>query len=91
MLISVFKTSGHSMEPTLKEGSFFLASSIPYFFTHPKTGDLIIFKNQNKTIVKKIVKIEKEKYIVAGQNLSDSMEFEPITRNDILGKVIFKF
>jgi len=79
------------MEPEITNGSFFIASGVPYKFTNPKIGDLIIFKNQNKTIVKKIIKIEKKNYVIAGQNLSDSMKFEPITKKDILGKVIFNF
>ncbi len=90
MFLSVFKTKGHSMEPKLMNGSFFIASSIPYLFFKPRVRDIIVFEAGGKTIVKKIVKIEKGKYIVEGENRTDSKQFEPIQRKDILGKIVFK-
>jgi signal peptidase I len=91
MLISLFRTSGHSMEPEMKDGSFFLASSIPYFFIYPKKGDRIVFKNRDKNIVKKIIKIENRMYFIEGLNKSDSLKLDPIKRNEILGKIIWTF
>lgn len=91
MLLSLFKTSGHSMEPEISNGSFFLGSSIPYYFTHPNTGDKIVFKYNGKIIVKEIVKIESGKYFTQGLNLNDSKQFDPIKKNEILGKVIWIF
>lgn len=77
------------MEPKIKNSSFFLASSIPYFIVKPKAGDVIVFKNKNKNIVKKIIKIESKIYYVKGLNEIDSLEFAPIKRNEILGKIIW--
>jgi len=54
MIISLFKTSGHSMEPEITNGSFFIASSIPFLLAKPKVGDIILFGKNKKTIVKKI-------------------------------------
>lgn len=79
------------MEPKLKNGSFFMASTVPYFIRKPRIGDIIIFKHENKRIVKKIIKIENDKYYIDGENLKDSKDFGPIRRKDILGMLIFKF
>ena len=91
MIFSIFKASGHSMSPKIKDNSFFVASSIPYIFYKPKTGDIILFKNNNKNIVKKINKIENDRIFVKGENKLDSKEFSPILKNEIMGKVILIF
>jgi signal peptidase I len=91
MLLSLFKTEGHSMEPNLKNGSFFMGSSIPYLFKRPKVGDYILFKSNKKIIVKKLVKIDDGKHFVKGENLLDSKEFNYLNVKEILGKVILKF
>lgn len=77
------------MEPNLKEGSFFISSSIPFKFISPKEGDVILFRNNNKNIVKRISKIENNKYFVSGDNKKDSMKFDSLTSEKILGKVIW--
>ena len=79
------------MEPKISNGSFFIASGIPYKFGKPKIGDIILFKDSGETIVKKIVKIEKGKYTISGENKFDSKKFNSITKKDILGKIIFNF
>lgn len=89
MVLSIYKTHGHSMEPEIKEGSFFLSSNLPYVYSRPKLGDNIIFKNKDKIIVKKIVEIKNKKYIIDGVNKLDSAIFIPISREEILGKVIW--
>ena len=89
MLLSLLKASGHSMEPQTKNDSFFMASSTPFLLGVPKVGDIIVFKNNNKIIVKKISKIEKGFYFIEGENPEDSKKFDPIILNEILGKVIW--
>lgn len=79
------------MESHMKEGSFFIASSLPFWFDRPKEGDIILFDDNGKKIVKKIVKIENEKFHVSGENKRDSLKFDPIDRGQITGKVIFVF
>lgn len=76
------------MLPTLKPGDRVLVSSVPYLFSQPKTGDLIIFKHDKLNIIKRIVKISGEKVFLAGDNRSDSLEIPPIEKNKILGKVV---
>ena len=58
MLISVFKTSGHSMEPTLKNGERLLVERVSPRFNKLKRGDVVIFNppgNNSIDYVKRIV------------------------------------
>lgn len=89
MLFSIFKTSGHSMSPVIKDSSFFVASSIPLRFSELKKGDIIVFKDDSKNIVKKIISIERDKVYVEGENKLDSKKFGPIKKNEVIGKVIW--
>lgn len=91
MLLSLFRTSGHSMESSLKNGSFFIASNIPYKFNSPGKGDIVLFEHGGKQIVKRIFKISNNKYFVEGENKKDSKKFAPIKRSEILSKVIWTF
>ena len=94
MLLSLLKISGHSMEPVIKNGQTVLASSIPYFFSNPKVGNIIAFKHKTKIFIKRITKIDKEKYFVKGDNKDDSIDsrkFGFIERKEIAGYVFFNF
>lgn len=79
------------MSPKIKDNSFFVASSIPYKINEPKIGDIILFKNKNKNIVKKIIKINNNMIFTQGENLLDSKKFLPIMKNEVTGKVIWIF
>ncbi len=78
------------MEPTIKDGSIVLASSIPYFFSKPAIDDIVVYHNKNKTIfVKRIKKKDHEKYFLVGDNEKDSLDSRKlgwIDRKDIVGK-----
>lgn len=89
MIFGLFRISGHSMLPKLKPDDRVIVSSIPYLFSKPQVGDVIVFKYNSSNMVKRIAKIESEKYIVSGDNKNDSLKIEPIELADILGKVIF--
>lgn len=81
------------MEPQIKNGNLVLVSNIIYLFKSPKVGDIIAFKNfDGKILIKKITKKENEKYFVEGLNEKDSLDsnkFGMISRDKILGKVIY--
>jgi len=80
------------MEPALRQGQSVLASSIPYLVSKPKIGDIIFFKKDEKIFIKRVSKIDGDKYFVAGDNQKDSMDsrkFGWINKSDILGKVIY--
>lgn len=88
-LLSRFMIHGHSMEPNFHPRDFVLISEIPLWFRKPKVGDVVLFKENEKYIVKRVVNIKNEKYIVKGDNINDSKEFGEISREEILGKVIY--
>jgi signal peptidase I len=93
LLLSKFKILGHSMEPTIKNNGSVLVSQIPFLFIKPKVKDIIAFKMNNKILIKRIMEIDKNKFFLKGDNLKDSLDssnFGFISKNDIVGKVIYK-
>ena len=85
---------GHSMEPTISNGSNVLVSSVPYLFTQPKLGDIVLFTSNlhGKKFLKRITSIENNTYFLRGDNTNDSLDsrkFGSVEKKDILGKVIF--
>lgn len=60
-----------------------------WFF--PKNGDVIIFKNQGKYLIKRIVKIKKSKIYAAGDNRGASVKLRPVKIGNVVGKVILKY
>jgi signal peptidase I len=88
-LLLRFKISGHSMMPLLRPGQEILVSSIPYWFKDPKAGQIIAFKDGNKFIVKRVLKVEDGKFQVSGDNKKDSKEYGWIEIDKIIGKVIY--
>ena len=93
MLLSKIRIVGYSMEPTLSSGDIALVSSIPFLFPNPKIGDIIAFRKNDKIFVKRIAKINREKYFVKGDNIKDSLDsknFGWINKKEIVGKVIFR-
>lgn len=92
LLLSKFKVSGHSMEPAIKNEQHVLISKIPYFFSEPRIKEIVAFKKNQKILIKRIVKKTGKKYFLAGDNLKDSLDsrnFGFVSKNDILGKVIY--
>lgn len=87
-----FKIKGNSMNPTFREGNVVLVNRFSYFLGRPKIGDLIILKRR-QYIIKRIKKIEDDKYFVVGDNRkesTDSREFGWVSKKEIVGKVFFK-
>ncbi len=93
LLLFRFTIRGHSMEPTFRHGSRVLASSIPYIISPPKVGDIVIVKKKTETLfVKRIQKVQKDRYFLIGDNPTDSLDsrqFGWVEKKDIIGKVIF--
>ena len=78
------------MEPNFYAGQTVLVSGVPYLFSPPKVGHVIVFSNQAKKIIKRIRKIEGKKYLMVGDNKNDSRNFGFVERSKIVGKVIYK-
>jgi len=93
LLLSKFKVSGHSMEPTIKNNDTVLVSGIVYLFKNPKANDIVAFADKKNLInIKRIAKANGEKFFVEGDNKKDSFDsrnFGQILKKQILGKVIY--
>jgi signal peptidase I len=76
--------------PTINPNEKVLVSSIPYVFGNPKKSDIIVFRYGKKFLIKKIKKIEKDGYLVEGENKNDSLKVQKLNRKEIVGKVIMK-
>lgn len=77
------------------QGQSVLVSSIPYLFSKPKINDIVAFKEKNtgKIFIKRIAKIDNQKYFVKGDNKRDSLDSRElgwIKIKEIIGKVIYR-
>lgn len=84
---------GHSMEPTLQEGTVVLVNTYAFWFRSPKKNDIVALYDprDKKILVKRIIKKDKNMFFVQGDNTlhsTDSREFGMINRRDILGKIV---
>ena len=94
LLLSRFKVIGHSMEPTINNNSSILLCGLPYWFKNPSVNDIVGFKINNKVLIKRVTKISNNKYFLQGDNKEDSLDSRKlglISKDKILGKVIYKF
>lgn len=92
MILGVVKVTGHSMEPAYQPGQFLVVSSVPYRVSRPQIGDTVIISKDLRTLVKRIVGAEDNRYWVEGDNKSssvDSRAYGTIPRDQIIAKVIY--
>lgn len=85
---SIYRVSGHSMEPTIKDGALIL---VWQWIRRPKKGEIILFKNKDKYFVKRVSKVEGDRLTLLGDNPSDSLdsrEMGTINIGSIVGKII---
>lgn len=85
----IFIVNGHSMEPTIYQGSRVLVKSL---FV-PKKGDVVAccFSNHDVIFLKRISQITDTGYLVVGDNKEDSLDGRSlgvVPRNQIKGKVV---
>lgn len=78
------------MIPQFKPSDRVIASSIPYIFSAPKIGDVVIIKNINKLLIKRISKISDGSIFLKGDNNLDSLKIGSVKPKDIKGRVILK-
>lgn len=75
------------MVPTFIPGDHVLTFNWGEF----KVGDAIVFAQDSRNYIKRIRKVADNLYYVAGDNPVDSAEFDPVEKEKIFGKVIFKY
>ena len=90
---SIHIVMGHSMQPFLNEGDRAVVFRWAYTFSSPKKGDVVVFKGgDGKEYVKRIAIVaENGKFVVEGDNKSDSKKLPPIHKKAIIGKVVMKY
>ena len=88
MLLGKLKIQGHSMEPTINEGNLVFVSSLPFLFSKPRIGDVVVLRKENKTLIKRVTRIRNDKFFLAGDNVMDSMNVWA-NKKDIKGKIVY--
>lgn len=83
------------MQPSFNDGDHVIA----WKFGKIRENDVIVFKKNSLTMIKRVKKIEKtgsqKKYIVKGDNWRENDEsqggFGSIEKSEILGKIILQY
>jgi signal peptidase I len=93
-MLKLLKVTGSSLSPSYQEGDFVVVTKIPLFLVHLKPGDTLVFRHPDYgTLIKQIDHLIPETgeiYVVGTDEFSvDSRRFGFITKDDILGKVIW--
>lgn len=79
------------MSPKIAEGQEVLVSSLPFLFFEPKIGDIVAFKKFNKVFIKRVKKINSDKYYLIGDNKEDSLDsknFGWVSKKLVIGKAL---
>ena len=82
--IRVYKVASGSMEPYLKvDDLVFIKKSDDYYI-----DDIVTYKKEGNYITHRVTYIDDEYVITRGD--TNNIEDEPISRDDVVGKVIFR-
>ena len=86
------------MEPALSPGERVFVNRTAYWFSKPRSGDLVVVRDprqHDRLLLKRIDRpAEAGGWLVLGDNpevSTDSREFGPVSRELILGKVWFRY
>ncbi len=80
------------MFPTLKEGQDIISFNWAYLGRKPAVGEIIVINFNGRDQVKRVIKIAGDQIFVEGDNKlesTDSRHFGPITKENIIGKVVY--
>ncbi len=93
-MIQILKVTGESLSPFFLEGDFVVVSKIPFVLRKIKTGDIVVFRHPAYgTMIKKVEQIspDGEEIFVLGTHpeSTDSRQFGPLRRRQLIGKVIW--
>ena len=85
------------MAPGLSPDERVLVSRLAYWFSKPKSGDLVVLRDPRepeRLLLKRISEAHGNSFEVAGDNVdasTDSRTFGPVPVDLILGKVVFRY
>lgn len=85
--ISRFVVREESMVPVFMPGDHVLT----FNWVRVSKGDVIVFKSAGKKYIKRITKTRGNLIAVSGDNVARSAKMGTIEKNQIVGKVIFKY
>ncbi len=93
-MLRLLKVSENSLSPVYQEGDYVVISTIPLLFGAPRRGDVVVFRHAlYGTLIKMVEAVAPggEELSVVGTHADsvDSRRFGPISRKDVLGKVIW--
>jgi len=99
-----YQVHGQSMEPSLHDGQYLIASKVVYWLRSPERGDVIVLDPPNEQSEIPYISappgytgnwiVTEEQYFVLGDNRnnsSDSHAWGLLPREQILGKAIFSY
>ncbi len=89
-----FKVKDRSMAPRIREGQYVIVNRLAYLLKKPRRGDIVVIRHprDNRFLIKRIAEVERGGYVVLGDNEKysvDSREFGPISKDLMVGKVLF--
>lgn len=85
-----YQVAGYSMWPSLVKGDKILV----YKWAEIKEGDIVVCSLPSREFVKRVIKIDGKNYFLEGDNKkfsTDSRDFGPVKRKNIVGKMILKY
>ncbi len=88
---------GQSMTPGVSPDERVLVSRLAYWFSKPKSGDLVALRDPRepeRLLIKRIDETHGNSFEVSGDNVdasTDSRTFGPVPAGLILGKVVFRY
>jgi len=91
-MMKILRITGRSLEPDFRDGDYVLVSKIPLLVRPARAGDVVAFHKPPYGLL-----IKRVEYLTPGGELFvlgthaasvDSLQFGPIRRQDLLGKVL---
>ncbi len=90
-MLKLLRIEGFSLYPLYKEGEVVLFFKI-LSFTNLKKDDVVVFRKENKLMVKRVDYIQNGKFFLKGTTpySRDSRNFGLLKREELLYKALFK-
>ena len=94
-MFQFIRITGDSLSPEYREGDFVLVVKIPFFLRTIRPGDVVVFHQiAYGRMVKRVesLDVSGELFYVRGSHpdSTDSRQFGPVPRSDLIGKVIWQ-